>query len=135
MGIAMVETHPLMITINPQLMAKHALNSFTPRSNLRKMPTNITNIAIIPAGNVAGASVFSSLMGAFALRLAATLGSIGATLHLNSERFDRIHGLGESRKVGQYFFAEKASQWFTEQEEEYKYLLLEADTKDSAWTK
>ena len=69
----------------------------------------------------------------FGVRLAAALGKLGLTRHLNSSILESQFGLGAATATD----AETKSRigsWLDQQEAQYKYVIYEADPAPSPWT-
>ncbi len=71
----------------------------------------------------------------FARRLAASLGSLGPTLHLSSRRFESMWGEeGVAQTHPEAAGTVQIENWLNDQESKYRFVLYEADATLSHWT-
>jgi CRP-like cAMP-binding protein len=121
-----VGKYPMIMMRFAKLIARRLMHDSEPNGIGNSAPErrqNISTIALIPVGG--GHTPHS--MSACALRLVASLQRIGATLHLSTDRYDQhMQNSGAHEKLDRLFFAEQASQWITEQEEEHQFIVFEA---------
>jgi NTE family protein/lysophospholipid hydrolase len=69
----------------------------------------------------------------FCTRMAAALGKLGPTLHLNSSILDSHFGAGTAEATDDATEA-RIDTWLDQQEADYKYIIYEADPTPSPWT-
>ena len=72
----------------------------------------------------------------FAQRLASALSAIGPTLHLSSERLDRIlemPGMAQTPQDGPHDI--RLAVWLDEQETQSRFIIYQSDLSTSAWTR
>eukprot|EP01006_Ploeotia_vitrea_P047981 TRINITY_DN67184_c15_g12_i1.p1 TRINITY_DN67184_c15_g12~~TRINITY_DN67184_c15_g12_i1.p1 ORF type:complete len:1393 (+),score=677.77 TRINITY_DN67184_c15_g12_i1:35-4213(+) len=98
-----------------------------------RMGESVVTIALVPIDG----SHSQYGLSAFGLRFASALRQLGPTLHLTRSRFDQHLGHGTADRLAEFFYAEKTSIWLTEQEEDYRFIVFEADTASeaTAWSK
>jgi len=117
---------------NPELLrglANVVVNLLRKRTSTYRYSPQVSNIAIIPARAKNGAAQFSK-------ELHTTLAQIGSTLHVNSECIDDLVGI-PGVAMAQPGSTEDLhlAGWFATEENRQRFLLLEADAENTAWTR
>lgn len=118
------ERPQLMMTVT-RLLVRHMQES-APPMRLKKRELGI---AVLAAGQNLDIRAFSE-------RLSKALSGFSTTLHLNSSRLDhmlQIEGIAESCEEDPYGL--NLSVWLDEQEARHRYVVYEADTGWTNWTK
>ena len=87
-----------------------------------------TNIALVPTGPGVPLSEFSN-------QLSTAVSAFGPTLHLSSQRLDRMIGRpGTSQTAKRDPYHIRLTIWLDEQESIHRYVLYETDMSDTNWT-
>ena len=95
----------------------------------QRRPTCLTNIALVPIGPEVA-------LPDFAASLAAAMAELGATLHLDSRRFDTLwREQGIAQTPANEPLSHKIAHWLNDQENEYRFVLYETDARPSHWTR
>jgi predicted acylesterase/phospholipase RssA/CRP-like cAMP-binding protein len=99
------------------------------RTSAYRYRPQISNIAIIPARPKNGSAQFS-------IELKTTLSRIGSTLHVNSECIDDLVGHpGAAMAPAGSDKASRLGNWFANEENRQRFVILEADAEDTEWTR
>ena len=88
----------------------------------------LVTICLIPADPETKVDEFSD-----ALRQ--SLSVFGSTLLLNSSVIDEIFPDGTTKRLDNYFYRSKLTGWMAEQEEVHRFIVLQADSRGSSWSK
>jgi lysophospholipid hydrolase len=71
----------------------------------------------------------------FAGALQQALSMFGSTLLLTSSVIDEIFEDGTARRLDNLFYRSKLTSWMAQQEEEHRFIVLQADAHSSSWSK
>jgi predicted acylesterase/phospholipase RssA/CRP-like cAMP-binding protein len=116
---------------NPELLrglARVVVALLRKRTSPNRHSPSLSNIAIVPARSKNGTSRFTA-------ELQTTLSRVGSTIHVDSERIDRLVGVeGASLAARGSAEAMKLDDWFAREESQHEFLLLEADAEPTEWT-
>ncbi len=134
--ISMLRFSTLMSKRVQQTLEKHAQVDERGRPSTRSFP-NLSTIALLPCGT---AHPDPDFLARVARQLYGALASHGPALHLNSRRIDEELGAGTARDLAQMLVRSRVSQWLTQQEENNRFILFEADpgtdlASITPWTK
>ena len=76
----------------------------------------------------------SSPFATFAKQLSATLSRHGSTLLVTTTHLDSILGAHTASNLTNYYHRSRFTAWMTEQEDKYRFVILQAQPKLTAWT-
>jgi len=71
---------------------------------------------------------------AFTQKFVEALSAVGSTLHLNSHRLEMELGQGSATALGDESHRRRIVNWLNEQEDKFRYIVLECDPIPSEWT-
>jgi predicted acylesterase/phospholipase RssA len=121
------EDFEAFLATHPRVMKQMMCSRLATLQRSIRNPTpepGVATIAVVPAG--AGAPI-----GDVAASLACALRAFGPTLHLGRRDFE--HGIGEAAAHAGY--SSRAAAWLNEQEGAVHYVVYEADTTATPWTR
>ena len=117
---------------NPALLrglANVVIELLRKRTSSYRYGPRVSNIAIIPTRAKNGAAQFAE-------ELRTTLARFGPTLHANSERIDDLVGVsGIAMALPGSAEDLRLGNWFADEENRQRFLLLEADAEATEWTR
>ncbi len=120
-----IASHPGMMMHFIQFIIKR-MQEISAVTQQRNKPLNI---AVIPAGPNVPLSSFTN-------RFADALSNFGTTLHISSDRLDRIWGIeGMAQTAETAPNNIRLAAWLDEQEAKYMNIIFEADITPTPWTK
>ena len=94
-----------------------------------QVAASLTNVAVVPID-------LERAHSEFATRLVSALAGLGPTLHLSSRRFDDMWGeVGAAQTPSDNPATVKIENWLNDQESKYQFVLYEADSAASHWTR
>ena len=112
-----------------EAMARKLHATLKPGSTRANRPDLVT-IALVPASANGDERVTASL----AASLRVKLSRFGPTLLLDERAARDAHSDGTVTRLTNAFYRSKLTGWMAQQEENYRFILLQADAKGSAWS-
>ena len=101
------------------------------QNNLRdgdRAQAELVTIYLIPADPATKMNEFSNA-------LQDALSMFGSTVLLSSSAIDEIFADGTTQRLDNYFYRSKLTSWMAQQEEEHRFIILQADPRSSSWSK
>ncbi len=120
----LLEEHPRTILRLTRMLASWLVSANRP---VPKASVS-TTVTVVPVGEHVP-------LGPFTDRLAAALGRVGSTLHLNPERLDACLGAGAAQADDDHADHARITGWLSAQEVDHRFVLYEADAEPSVWTR
>ena len=112
-----------------EAMARKLHATLKPGSFHKNRPDLVT-IALVPASKNGDETVTAALAAALRLKLS----RFGPTLLLDERAARAAHSDGTVTRLENAFYRSKLTGWMAQQEENYRFILLQADASGSAWS-